>query len=113
MGPLRDECTTLGGHCRQETGIKGPYCKSHPGGTSGDDKGNYDSCIAFTWAIEPDYRRSGLSMLMYGETSRQAWKLKMRYTSAPVERENVTNKIVKNNLFLKNRRSHMILEKAL
>jgi len=78
-----------------------------------DDKGNYDSCIAFTWAIEPEYRKKGLSMLMFGETSRRAWKMKMRYISAPVERENLTNKIVENKLFLENKRTHIILEKKL
>lgn len=49
-----------------------------------DNKGNFDSCMVYTWAVEPTHRRKGLAMLMYGATSIQAWKHKIRYGIGPV-----------------------------
>ncbi|TFG11738.1 MAG: hypothetical protein EU535_06905 [Promethearchaeota archaeon] len=49
-----------------------------------NNKGNFDSCIVYTWAVIPSHRRKGLAMLMYGATSIQAWKYKIRYGIGPV-----------------------------
>lgn len=49
-----------------------------------DEKGNFDSCIFFTMAIKPEHRSKGLGHLMYGASSLQLWKKKIRYGAGPV-----------------------------
>lgn len=74
-----------------------------------NNKGIYDSLVAYSWAVEKNFRRRGLAMLMYGATSLQAKKLKFRFTSAPIGDNNITNKFVEK-VNLKSSRTHLILE---
>jgi len=75
-----------------------------------NDNGNYDSCVLYSWAVEPEHRRKGLVMLMYGATSLQLWKEKFRYASGPVPADNVANTAMAYKLGGINSRIHLILE---
>lgn len=56
-----------------------------------DSKGNYDSCVIYTWAVESKHRRKGLGMLMYGATSQLLWKHKIKYGIGPMPKSNIAN----------------------
>lgn len=56
-----------------------------------DSKGNYDSCVIYTWAVEPKHRRKGLGMLMYGATSQLLWKHKIKCGIGPMPKSNTAN----------------------
>jgi len=76
-----------------------------------DAKGNYNSIVAYSWAIKSSHRKKGLTFLMYGATSLQAWKKKLRYTSGPTGgEENIRFSKFAQLINLRNRRTHLILE---
>jgi len=76
-----------------------------------DTKGNYDSIVAYSWAINQEHRKKGLTLLMFGATSLQAWKKKLRYTSTPTGgEENLRITKFANFINLQNKRTHLILE---
>ncbi len=76
-----------------------------------DAKGNYDSIVAYSWAIEPEHRKKGLTLLIWGGTSLQAWKKKLRYTSGPTGgKENIRFAKFAKLINLENRRTHLVLE---
>ncbi len=78
-----------------------------------DNMGNYDSCITYTWAVIPEHRRKGLTMLMYGATSLQAWKKKIRYGGGPMGSNIKTNAGMAKKIGGKIGRTHLILEREL
>lgn len=73
-------------------------------------KGLYDSCIVYTWAVSPNHRRKGLAMLMYGATSIQAWKHKIRYGVGPVGSNVKANMEMGRKLGANIGRTHVVLE---
>lgn len=75
-----------------------------------DNKGNYDSCVVYTWAVEPEHRRKGLVLLMYGATSLLLWKKKIKYGAGPIGSDNKNNIEVAKRLAGKIDRTHLILE---
>lgn len=76
-----------------------------------DKKGNYNSIVAYSWAVKPEHRKKGLAMLMYGETSLQSWKKKLKYTSGPTGgTENIQLPEFAKISGLENKRTHIILE---
>ena len=75
-----------------------------------DKNGNYDTIIYHTWAINPEHRRKGLSLLMYGATSLQAWKSKYRYAMGHTGSDNISSIKAVENLGAKATRWHLILE---
>jgi hypothetical protein len=76
-----------------------------------DKNGNYDSLEAFSWAIYPEHRKKGLTLLIYGATSLQAWKHKLRYTAGPTGgKENIRFAKFADYVDLSHQRTHLILE---
>lgn len=73
-------------------------------------KGQYDSVVYFTWVTDPNHRRKGLVMLMYGATSLLLWKNKIRYGSGPVAKDNIANTEVAKKIGGIKGRTHLILE---
>jgi len=75
-----------------------------------DSKGNYDSCVIYTWAVEPKHRRKGLVMLMYGATSQLLWKHKIKCGAGPIPKSNTANTGFALKLGGTNSRTHLIME---
>lgn len=75
-----------------------------------DKKGNYDSCLTLTWAVMPEHRRKGLAILMYGATSLQAWKKKIRYGGGPMGSDIKENAEMAKKIGAIIGRTHLILE---
>ena len=76
-----------------------------------DDKGNYNSIVAYTWAIDSEHRGKGLTFLIWGATSLQTWKKKLKYTSIPAGIEGTKHfKKFAKFVNLQNTRAHLILE---
>jgi len=76
-----------------------------------DAKGNTDSIVAYSWAINKEHRKKGLTLLMFGATSLQAWKKKLRYTTGPTGgEENIRFAKFADFVNLQNKRTHLILE---
>ncbi|MFX0025060.1 MAG: hypothetical protein ACFE8M_01505 [Candidatus Hermodarchaeota archaeon] len=75
-----------------------------------DSKGNYNSIVYYTWVVDPEYRRKGLTILMYGATSLLMWKKKIRYSSGSVASDNIANTEVAKALGAVHTRTHFILE---
>ncbi|MFX1314869.1 MAG: GNAT family N-acetyltransferase [Promethearchaeota archaeon] len=75
-----------------------------------DAKGNYDSCIIYSSVVEPEHRRKGLGMLMYGETARQMWKKKIKYICGPIPTDNINTIAYAKKLGGIHSRTHLILE---
>ncbi|MFX1392696.1 MAG: hypothetical protein ACFFAH_03895 [Promethearchaeota archaeon] len=73
-------------------------------------KGNFDSCIIYTWAVDSEHRRKGLAMLMYGATSLHLRKNKFKYISGQIDFENIANTEVAKKLTGIKSRTHIILE---
>ncbi|TFF88437.1 MAG: hypothetical protein EU549_02995 [Promethearchaeota archaeon] len=75
-----------------------------------NNKGNYDSFIAYTMSVSHEYRDKGLALLLYGPTSIQAWKKKLIYGSAPTEAKNKRFGRFAKRINGEKKRSHLILE---
>ena len=75
-----------------------------------DTKGNYDSCVIYTWVVDPKHRRKGITMLMYGATSLQLFKKKVIYGSGPIPSDNIANTEVANVIGGAKGRTHLVLE---
>jgi hypothetical protein len=69
-----------------------------------------DTIIAYSWVVDPKYRRKGLVLLMVGATSLPAWKDKFRYCSGTIASDNFNNSEVAKRLGLDIKRTHLILE---
>jgi len=78
-----------------------------------DINGNYDSCIVYSWVVAPEHRRKGLAMLMYGATSLQAWKKKIRYGGGPMGNNIKSNAGMAVKIGGKIGRTRVILEREL
>ena len=81
-----------------------------PNPFSKDSKGRLDSISFHDWVVDPDHRRKGLAMLMYGATSLHVFKDKIRWGSWPVGAENIANAKAAEKMGGKKDRTHLILE---
>jgi hypothetical protein len=77
---------------------------------SKDSKGRLNSVSFHDWVVHSDHRRKGLAMLMYGATSLQGFKDKIRWGSWPVGAENIANAKAAEKMGGKKDRTHLILE---
>ena len=84
-----------------------------PNPFSKDEKGNYNTIVYYTWVVDPDFRRKGLSMLVYGGTSLQAWKKKIRYSAGPLGKDNKASFKAANKLGGYIGRTHLVLEREI
>jgi len=75
-----------------------------------DAKGNNDSIVGFSWAIDQKHRRKGLGMLKLGGTILQAREKKIKYGSGIMGSENIANTELSKNYGLSLKRTHLILE---
>lgn len=79
-----------------------------------DKHGNLDSLSFHDWVVDPDHRRKGLALLMYGETSLRAFNRKTksfyRWGYWPVGAENIASKKAAEKLGGIKRKTHLILE---
>ena len=75
-----------------------------------DSNGNYDSCIVYTWVVDPNHRRKGLVFLMYGATSLLLKEKNILYAGGPIPSDNFANTEVAKALGGEIARTHMILE---
>ena len=79
-----------------------------------DKHGNLDSFSFHDWVVDPDHRRKGLAMLMYGESSLRAFNRKIknfyRWGYWPVGAENIASKKAAEKLGGIKSKAHLILE---
>ena len=69
-----------------------------------------DTIVGYSWAVDPDHRRKGLVMLMYGATSLYTRKRKIRHCSGIVASDNIANTEVAKHIGLSVTKSYVILE---
>jgi len=79
-----------------------------------DSRGRYDSFVAFTWAVHRRHRKNNLIILMWGSTSLNTWKKKLRYLSGVTGNDEALlfSKFAKL-VNLQERRRHLVLELSL
>ncbi len=79
-----------------------------------DAKGRYDSFVAYTWAVDKIHRKNNLIILMWGSTSLQTWKRKLRYLLVVTGNEEASlfSKFAKL-VNLQVRRRHLVLDLSL
>ncbi|MFO7797833.1 MAG: hypothetical protein ACQERB_00125 [Promethearchaeati archaeon] len=75
-----------------------------------NNKGNYDSLIAYTMSVSKKHRNKGVALLLYGPPSIQAWKKKFRYISSPTEEKNKRFGNFAKSINLEKKRVHYTLE---
>jgi hypothetical protein len=73
-------------------------------------KGVQDSCHIFTWAVETDHRKKGVTFLMYGAESLLLKEKGIRYGCGPISEKNTANIGVAKKLGAKKTRKHKIME---
>jgi len=75
-----------------------------------NDKGIYDSFVAYSYAIEKEHRGKSLVLLMGGANSLIGWKKKMRYGSVLTGNADKSGGNIMERIGLTKRRTHMILQ---
>ncbi len=75
-----------------------------------DAKGNYDSIVGYSYAIDEKHRRKGLITLMIGATTLKTWKRKIRYGSGVTSEKNISSIGYAEKIGLFHSRTHLILE---
>lgn len=79
-----------------------------------DKKGRIDSISFHDWVVDPNHRRKGLAMLMYGETSIRGMNRKtnnfIKWGYWPVGSENIPNKKAAQKMGGFKSKTHLILE---
>ncbi|MEJ2251631.1 MAG: hypothetical protein P8Y70_12450 [Candidatus Lokiarchaeota archaeon] len=75
-----------------------------------NEKGIYDSCVGFSWVVEPEHRGKGITLLMYGYSSSLLWDKGIRCWNGPVGGDNEVNIAALKNLGGKISRTHLILQ---
>lgn len=75
-----------------------------------NERGIYDSCVLFSWVVEPEHRRNGITQLIYGATSLLLWKKGIRFLNGFVGTDNKANINAARKIGGKLSRKHLILE---
>jgi hypothetical protein len=75
-----------------------------------NSKGIYDSCVLFSWVVEPEHRRNGITQLIYGATSLLLWEKGIRFLNGTVGMDNEANIGAAKKIGGKLSRTHLILE---
>ncbi|MHA1489012.1 MAG: hypothetical protein ACTSRI_05085 [Promethearchaeota archaeon] len=70
-------------------------------------------CIIYSWTVVPEHRKKGLAMLMFGGTTLQAWKRKMKYAGGPVGESVKNNASMAKKIGGKICRTYLVLEREL
>jgi len=74
------------------------------------EKGKIKSTVVYTWAIDPDHRRKGLSLLMYDVTMSELSRLGITHYTSRIGSENVSSSKVAKILNGIHTRTHALLE---
>ncbi len=75
-----------------------------------DESGNDISFVAYTVAVEPAYRKKGISLLMTGTNFLRMGKKNMRYISGPANSSHEVSTHIARKIELLDKRTHLIME---
>ena len=75
-----------------------------------DSKGRFKEIIYYSYVVDPEFRKKGLALLLFCETSNRARKNGYKFLSAPIADDNVRNSALAKEFGAKPSRSHIILE---